>query len=118
MGNEWRFKWKWRAFKAMVLMIMTPLCIFYFVIIDIVFMVYVVFATIIFFLSCTKWNISDAMDDWVFKKIFGLNRMQIIGYRRLRTLSQLFFETVPQIFLQLRILWVVNGDPNGNSFKI
>eukprot|EP01084_Bolivina_argentea_P061349 112113_1 len=42
-----------------------------------------------------------------------MNKTQIVGYRRLRTLSQLFFETMPQILLQLRILL----DDN-NRFKI
>eukprot|EP01084_Bolivina_argentea_P073926 134117_1 len=111
---------KWFSFNLLVLLLMTPLCIVYFVVIDIVFMIYIIFATIVFFMSCTKWDIGDVMDDWVFKKIFGLNRMQIIGYRRLRTLSQLFFETIPQIFLQLRILWQLKWANNDtqNQFQI
>eukprot|EP01083_Nonionella_stella_P060839 158657_1 len=109
---------KWFSFNFLVLLLMTPLCIAYFVLIDIVFMVYVMVATFVFFISCTQWDIGDVMDDWVFKKIFGLNRMQIIGYRRLRTLSQLFFETIPQIFLQLRILWQIEWAGRENDFAI
>ena len=37
-------------------------------------------------------------------KAFGLTIMDIRGYRRLRTIVQLFFETFPQILLQVRIL--------------
>eukprot|EP01083_Nonionella_stella_P117950 351941_1 len=61
----------------------------------------------LFFCSCSKLDVRNFIDDMVFKKLFGMNRTQIIGYRRLRTLSQLFFESIPQICLQLRILWVI-----------
>merc|ERR1711994_657443 len=39
-----------------------------------------------------------------------MNKTEIVGYRRLRTLSQLFFETIPQIILQVRMLWTTELD--------
>eukprot|EP01083_Nonionella_stella_P248470 860190_1 len=67
-------------------------------------------ATLVFLMSCGYCDISDEMDRLLFKKCLGMSRMQIIGYRRLRTLSQLLFETIPQIALQSYILYKNQGE--------
>eukprot|EP01084_Bolivina_argentea_P138311 243531_1 len=64
---------------------MTPVCIIYFILIDVSFMFYVILSTIFFFISCGHIDIKDFIDDYIFKKVFALSRMQVIGYRRLRT---------------------------------
>ena len=69
--------------------------------------------------EAAKYDIRNWIDDKIFEDWLNMNRTEIMGYRRLRTLSQLFFETMPQILLQLRILWVIRweGDEN-NEFEI
>lgn len=106
-------KWsiKWILFTLICFILMTPLSIIYFIIIDVFFMIYVLFSTFLFLItfkcSCIKIDITDYADDLVFKKLLGMNRMQIIGYRRLRTLSSLLFESIPQILLQGRVLYAI-----------
>eukprot|EP01084_Bolivina_argentea_P094316 169555_1 len=78
-------------------------------------MLYVIMSAILFFLTCFRFEIKkwiNWFDDYVFHKIFGLDRMQVVGYRRLRTLSQLCFESIPQILLQVRILMVAGTNEN------
>eukprot|EP01084_Bolivina_argentea_P236891 398258_1 len=97
---------------------MTPLSLFYLIIIDIIFMIYALVSTIIFLISFTKIDVREFIDHYVFEQLFNLNRTGIVGYRRLRTLSQLFFETIPQISLQLRILWQIKWANVENNFSI
>eukprot|EP01084_Bolivina_argentea_P040443 74752_1 len=103
-----------------VLLLMTPLSVLYLVSIDIIFMIYSLSSTFIFMIcGCrTKYDIKDWLDEYVFNKLLKMNRTEIIGYRRLRTLSQLFFETMPQILLQGRILYVVELKNDNNQFQI
>eukprot|EP01084_Bolivina_argentea_P204146 348583_1 len=113
---------------------MTPISLIYLFMIDIVFMLFSLVSTVwlVILLLITflfrvnrryirKYDIRDLIDDKIFKDWLNMNRTEIIAYRRLRTLSQLFFETMPQIVLQLRILWVIkwsgHGD-NENAFDI
>ena len=114
------YKCKWILFSVVCLILMTPLSLLYFVVIDIIFMIYVLLSTLIYFFSCSKINISDSIDDLIFKKFLGMNRMQIIGYRRLRTLSQLVWETSSQIVLQIRIyFWLQTEEAKvGNSVTV
>eukprot|EP01084_Bolivina_argentea_P309595 535552_1 len=93
-----------RCKKTLILFVMTPFCILYLVIIDLAFMMYVLLSTFLLLITFGRKDIRHLIDDYVFKKIFGMNKTEIVGYRRLRTLSQLLFETVPQILLQFRIL--------------
>eukprot|EP01083_Nonionella_stella_P142209 439559_1 len=97
-------------FVLMAILLMTPLNVLYFFIVDCVFMVYVLVSAMIYFVTCSHVDITDWIDDYVFQKLLGMNRMQIIGYRRLRTLSQLLFETIPQLLLQIHMLRVSNLD--------
>eukprot|EP01083_Nonionella_stella_P044270 119260_1 len=109
---------KWATFNIIILILMTPLCLGYFIAIDVIFMIYVLFSTFLFLVSCTKIDIRNFVDDILFKKIFGMNRTQIVGYRRLRTLSQLFFESIPQIGLQFRILWSIKWSNDPIDYEI
>eukprot|EP01083_Nonionella_stella_P295544 1004441_1 len=97
-------------FVLMAMLLMTPLSVLYFFIVDVVFMIYILISALLYFLTCSYVDITDFIDDYVFQKVLGMNRMQVIGYRRLRTLSQLLFETVPQCLLQLHMLRVSNLD--------
>ena len=49
-------------------------------------------------------DLNDWLEEEIYRRTFAMNREEITGFRRLRTISQLMFETIPQIFLQLRIL--------------
>ena len=95
----------YRMINTLSLFIMTPMSIVWFTLVDVTFMIYLIVANLMFFTSCGRVDISDKMDDLLFRKCLGMSRMQIIGYRRLRTLSQLLFETLPQIGLQAWILY-------------
>jgi hypothetical protein len=69
----------------------------------------VLFEPIILFvkkLSCDKIdlsNISQAIND-SYVILFDMTEMDIGGFRRLRTISQLSFESFPQVVLQTWIL--------------
>eukprot|EP01084_Bolivina_argentea_P080713 146175_1 len=112
-------------------LLMTPMALLYLCLIDIIFMIFSLITTIWFFfviiivkISCKNLQKASQYDirEWIDKKVFeewlNMNRTEIMGYRRLRTLSQLFFETMPQILLQLRILWVIEWAGNNNVFQI
>ena len=43
--------------------------------------------------------------------LFDMTNMDCSGFRRLRTICQLSFETIPQIFLQTRILVYMIHNP-------
>ena len=57
-------------------------------------------------LSCGKVDLVHLKDkiDVIYKYFFGMSYQDIAGFRRLRTISQLTFETMVQILLQVRIL--------------
>ena len=96
------------------LLVMTPLFLIYFMILDIVFMVYAILSSIVFLFTCSKIDIGDWMEEHFFHTILGVSRMELIGYRRLRMLSQLLFESFPSLVLQIRILYVINNDDSNN----
>ena len=75
-------------FGLFAIVLLTPLSLLYFVLIDCFFMLYVAISSIILVLSCTTVDIKHWVDDFIFQKILSMNRMEILGYRRLRTLSQ------------------------------
>ena len=96
--------------------VMTPLCVIYFLILDTVFMIYAVISSLIFLITLSRVNITNWIENHVFYTFLSLSRMNIIGYRRLRTLGQLLFETFPSIILQIRMLYVL-GD-NGQELNV
>eukprot|EP01084_Bolivina_argentea_P218823 371260_1 len=112
-------------------LLMTPLSLLYLFIIDLIFMTFSLLSTVwllsvivLFAIICkdvhdaSKYDIRDWVDKIVFENWLNMNRSEIVGYRRLRTLSQLFFETIPQIVLQLRMLWVIELLGDSNTFEI
>jgi len=44
-------------------------------------------------------NLLEDFEDQMFKYCFEMQKSEVAGFRRLRTISQLIFETVPQIVL-------------------
>ena len=48
--------------------------------------------------GATNW-----LEEYIYMKIFQMNREEILGFRRLRTISQLLFETIPSLILQGRM---------------
>ena len=88
---------------------MTPLCVAAFILLDLVYTIkaatFDVFALLVG-LTAPGWK-CDLTDGAVSKFLsdhLGLTIMDIEGYRRLRTTTQLLFESFPQIVLQLYIL--------------
>ena len=60
-------------------------------------------------ITCKKVNLSylsDHIND-IYVLLFDMTNMDIAGFRRLRTISQLSFESLPQILLQTRIYFYV-----------
>ena len=68
---------RWISFLIMCLLLSTPVSIIYFWIIDVVFMVYVLFSSVLFFVTCCKVNVKDWFGDHLFQ-YFGMNRMQVV----------------------------------------
>eukprot|EP01083_Nonionella_stella_P008506 24552_1 len=98
-----------RRFKGLFgTLYLTPFGILYFILVDIFFIVYTLFASVLSLVSCGRLcaNSSDLFE-YFLSKIIGLSAMDIRGYRRLRTIAQITFESIPQIALQLRILFAV-----------
>eukprot|EP01083_Nonionella_stella_P118130 352561_1 len=61
-------------FVLMTILLMTPLSVLYFFIVDVVFMVYVLVSAFLYFITCSRVNITDFIDDYVFQKLLGMNR--------------------------------------------
>ena len=66
----------------------------------------VIITPIAFIVTCgrMKMEIIEEKIDMIYNVLFGMSDMDIKGFRRLRTISQLSFESFPQILLQIRIL--------------
>jgi len=100
-----------RTRTVMGFLFMTPLCVAYFLLIDVLYAVRAVtfdlLVMVTLFLSCGRINLASKGDSAVDKfcsGVLGLSIMDIEGYRRMRTMSQLIFESAPQLVLQARIL--------------
>jgi hypothetical protein len=104
----------------------TPVSILYFIVIDILCLLKAALLDttvfLLFGLSCGYVDLLSlgSRDVWqVFcTHVLGLSKMDVEGCHRLRTISQLIFESVPQIILQLFILfgpsctWLCPEDSN------
>ena len=96
---------------------LTPLIVAYLLLMDVIYIIVSVVITPIAFiiklLTCgliDMTNIEEKLDV-LYEILFGMSDMDIKGFRRLRTISQLSFESLPQIILQVRILiFALNGD--------
>ena len=64
-------------------------------------------------------NLIEDFEDRMFNYCFEMQKSEVAGFRRLRTISQLIFETVPQLVLQIRIFLYFNlkdeNDPTGDE---
>lgn len=88
-------------------MSLTPLILLNLLLMDVIYIVNSVIITpIAFILTCGRMNmeIIEEKIDTIYNVLFGMSDMDIKGFRRLRTISQLSFESFPQIILQIRIL--------------
>ena len=91
--------------KALAWITLTPGIIIYIFLMDLVFLLISSVLTPIFFLihffSCGKFNFTRMLDstDVIYEKVFDMKRLDVNGFRRLRTISQLVFESFPQIIL-------------------
>jgi len=65
-------------------------------------------------LTCGKVDLTKLSDkiNYIYVLLFDMTDMDIAGFRRLRTISQLSFESLPQIILQTRILMYMKEHPN------
>ena len=103
-----------RKFESNILSVvaMTPLCTIYFLLLDVIFIIYAIIHSLVFLVSCSRANIGNWMEDKLFHKYLRVGRMELIGYRRLRTFSQLIFETAPSVALQIYILIKLGTNDN------
>lgn len=85
---------------------LTPLILVYLLLMDLIYIISSVIITPLAFLTCGLIEVDDVEEkiDRIYKIMFGMSDMDIKGFRRLRTISQLSFESLPQIILQIRIL--------------
>ena len=97
--------------KILAIIAATCLIIVQLLMLDIFFMVITVFGgiiqMIIYVISCgnLQFDCYQSFENKVFFWVFNMNKNDVEGFRRARNISQLLFETVPQICLQLRILY-------------
>jgi hypothetical protein len=97
--------------KTVGLLYLSPLCICYFVLVDVVYTLKAVtvdLASMLLRLLTFGYfqpnRSGDSAANRFMNNVIGLSKMDVEGYRRLRTLSQLIFESFPQIALQARII--------------
>jgi hypothetical protein len=95
----------------------TPFLLVYLFVVDAVFLLLsaVVTPILILFsvLTCQTHLIGklELCIDAIYRTLFGMQKMDVIGFRRLRTSCQLTFESLPQIILQIRIFIYLKGKP-------
>eukprot|EP01083_Nonionella_stella_P048009 128588_1 len=114
-------------------LLITPLSLVYLFCIDVLFMLFTLGSTLWFLLALTFLSIKNGCKvpsnlaehdgrDWFERKVFiqwlQMNYTEMVSYRRLRTLSQLFFETIPQIVLQVWIISDIKWLGNENEFDL
>ena len=84
----------------------TPMLVIYLAFIDLFFMLmgllYFPAAIILAIFSCGHYGAREVFEcqNYLFIRLFEMNRMDVLGFRRLRTFSQLTFESITQIFIQ------------------
>ena len=90
---------------------MTPLSLSYFITLDLFFSVIEIsnsaYHLLILLFCCKRGFKNMEFEEWIDKflqKLFYLNTMDTKGLRRMRTITQMIFESIPQIILQIRIM--------------
>ena len=83
---------------------------------DVVFIIYTVLNDV-FGLLCCRSTQSEQLDG--FFTWLGMSNMDVKGYRKLRTLSQLTFESIPQLLMQITfvIFYREQAAENGVNMK-
>ena len=93
------------------ILLLTPLQLIFFIFVDIFFSVVSIIVTPLFFLIslCVEdsWIIRsiEAKLNSMFSTLFGLQKTDVEGFRRLRTSCQFSFESVPQVIFQVYLVW-------------
>ena len=91
--------------KFLNILSLTPFIVAYLLMMDIIYiLVSVVITPAAYFLkmiSCGSVDLTNVEEklDVLYEILFGMSDMDIKGFRRLRTISQLSFESFPQIIL-------------------
>ena len=94
---------QWIVFTFMVFLLLTPISLLYFVVIDVIFMAYVLLSSFLYFITCSKIDIANVLDDYIFSKFLGMTRMQILGMLSLFYLVLFWFT----IIHNLLVLWLL-----------
>jgi hypothetical protein len=91
--------------KALGFMVLTPIFVIYLVVLDLLFMINTaVLRPLVYLLKLLTFNKLDLtrltlfVND-MYSLFFDMDIMEVEGFRRLRTISQLTFESLPQIIL-------------------
>jgi hypothetical protein len=85
----------------MMFFYLTPMVLVYLQVMDLVYIINTVtlmpIAIILKKIGCItgKSNIFEDKLDYIYEAMFGMSKMDIKGFRRLRTVSQLSFESIP-----------------------
>lgn len=80
---------------------LTPFIVAYLLVMDLVYIIVSVVITpltfMLKFLTCGKIDVTNVEEklDVLYEILFGMTDMDIKGFRRLRTISQLSFESLP-----------------------
>jgi hypothetical protein len=80
---------------------LTPMVLVYLQVMDLIYIINTVtlmpLAIILKNLGCIRGsgNIFEEKLDYIYEVMFGMSKMDIKGFRRLRTVSQLSFESIP-----------------------
>ena len=105
--------------KILAFFVVTCLLIPLLLLLDIFFMVITIFGGYIsifmYMMSLGKIKMTYYMiiQDKIFYWVFNMRKNDIEGMRRARNISQLLFETIPQVALQIRIIfWIWNHPAN------
>jgi len=86
----------------------TPLMVVFLQFMDLWFLVFTVLLKLVLWLF--SWCCSDKTEravtwvDSLYEYVFEMQKLDVAGFRRMRTISQLTFESIVQILLQTRIL--------------
>ena len=91
---------------------LTPLIVVYLLLMDFIFIIVsVIIVPLAMLLKLLSFgylpidhNKIEEKFNVIYENLFGMTDIDIKGFRRLRTISQLSFESLPQIIIQLRIL--------------
>lgn len=91
--------------KFLNVLSLTPFIVAYLLLMDLIYIIVSVVITpitmLLKVLSCGYIDITNVEEklDVLYEILFGMSDMDIKGFRRLRTISQLSFESLPQILL-------------------